>query len=154
MTATRKRARDLSVAIIGAGPGGLCAAIRLAQAGFERVVILEKAAGLGGTWYHNRYPGCACDIPSFLYSFSFEPKCDWSRPYGSQAEILAYMEHCARKYGILPHCRFGSGVRRADWDGPRARWTLTLEHGERVEADVVVSALGMFNELAWPALEG
>ena len=154
MTAAGARRRDLSIAIIGACPGGLCAAIRLQQAGFERVVILEKAAGLGGTWYHNRYPGCACDIPSFLYSFSFEPKCDWSRPYGSQAEILAYLEHCARKYGVLPRCRFGSGVASAHWDEGRARWTLRLESGETVEADVVVSALGMFNELAWPEIPG
>jgi cation diffusion facilitator CzcD-associated flavoprotein CzcO len=129
-------------------------AIRLREAGFEDFVLLEKGGSVGGTWYHNRYPGCACDIPSFLYSFSFEPKCDWSRPYGSQPEILAYMEHCAAKYGVLPHCRFGSGVLGAAWDERRARWTLALESGERVEADVVVSALGMFNELAWPAIEG
>ena len=154
MTGARKRARDLEVAIIGAGPGGLCAAIRLAQAGFERIVILEKAAGLGGTWYHNRYPGCACDIPSFLYSFTFEPKCDWSRPYGSQAEILAYLEHCARKYALLPHCRFGCGVASARWDERRGRWELRLESGEALEVDVVVSALGMFNDLAWPDLPG
>jgi len=147
-------ARELSIAIIGAGPGGLCAAIRLRQAGFERFVILEKAAGVGGTWYHNRYPGCACDIPSLLYSFSFEPKCDWSRPYGSQAEILAYLEHCARKYELMPRCRFGSGVASARWDERRARWSLRLESGESVEADVVVSALGMFNELAWPDIPG
>jgi cation diffusion facilitator CzcD-associated flavoprotein CzcO len=81
VSAAGKQLRSLSIAIVGAGPGGLCTAIRLRQAGFERFVILEKAEGLGGTWYHNRYPGCACDIPSHLYSFSFEPKCDWSRPY-------------------------------------------------------------------------
>jgi cation diffusion facilitator CzcD-associated flavoprotein CzcO len=144
----------MRIAIIGAGPGGLCAGIRLAQAGFEDFVILEKAAGPGGTWYHNRYPGCACDIPSFLYSFSFEPKLDWSRPYGSQAEILAYFEHCARKYDLLPRCRFGCGVASARWDERRARWTLGLESGESLEADVVVSALGMFNDLAWPEIPG
>jgi cation diffusion facilitator CzcD-associated flavoprotein CzcO len=154
VSAAGKEPRDLSIAIIGAGPGGLCAAIRLRQAGFEDFVILEKAGGLGGTWHHNRYPGCACDIPSHLYSFSFEPKCDWSRPYASQGEILAYLEHCAEKYGLLPYCRFGCGVRSATWDEGRARWTLRLETGEAVEADVVVSALGMFNELAWPEIPG
>jgi cation diffusion facilitator CzcD-associated flavoprotein CzcO len=147
-------ARPVRIAIVGAGPGGLCMGIRLAQAGFDDFVLLEKSAGVGGTWYHNRYPGCACDLPSFLYSFSFEPKLDWSRPYGTQSEILAYMEHCARKYGILPHCRFGNGVRSARWDERRARWVLGLESGEALEADAVVSAVGMFNELAWPALEG
>jgi cation diffusion facilitator CzcD-associated flavoprotein CzcO len=142
------------IAIIGAGPGGLCMAVRLRQAGIEGFVLLEKAHGVGGTWYHNRYPGCACDIPSHLYSFTFEPKSDWSRPYGSQAEIRAYLEHCARKFGLLSHCRFGSAVQSATWEDRRACWMLRLESGEVVEADVVVSALGMFNELAWPEIPG
>ena len=154
MTAAKRGPRRPRVAILGAGPGGLCMGIRLREAGFEDFVLLEKAAGVGGTWYWNRYPGCACDIPSHLYSFSFEPNCDWSRPYATQAEILAYMEHCARKYALLPHCRFGNGVRRAVWDERRARWTLELDGGDALEAEVVVSALGMFNELAWPAIEG
>jgi cyclohexanone monooxygenase len=128
--------------------------VRLRQAGLESFVLLEKAHGVGGTWYHNRYPGCACDIPSHLYSFSFEPKHDWSRPYGSQAEIRGYLEHCAEKYGLLPQCRFDSAVESAVWDERRARWTLRLESGELVEADIVVSALGMFNELAWPEIPG
>ena len=80
--------RSLRIAIIGAGPGGLCMGIRLKQAGFEDFVILEKSDGVGGTWNHNRYPGLACDIPSHLYSFSFEIKRDWSRPYAPQPEIL------------------------------------------------------------------
>jgi cation diffusion facilitator CzcD-associated flavoprotein CzcO len=154
VSAAGRQPRNLSIAIVGAGPGGLCAAIRLKQAGFEDLVILEKVEGLGGTWHHNRYPGCACDIPSHLYSFSFEPKYDWSRPYGSQAEILAYLEYCAEKYGLLPYLRFGCGVRGARWDEGRARWTLRLETGESVQADVVVSALGMFNELARPEIPG
>ena len=154
MGESRQGSGDPRIAIVGAGPGGLCMAIRLRQAGFEDFVLLEQADGLGGTWYHNRYPGCACDIPSFLYSFSFEPKLDWTRPYGTQPEILAYMEDCAEKYGVLPHCRFGSGVEKAVWDDERALWTLTLDSGERVEAEIVVSALGMFNELAWPDIEG
>jgi cation diffusion facilitator CzcD-associated flavoprotein CzcO len=146
--------RDLRIAIIGAGPGGLCMAIRLKQAGFDDLVLLEKADGVGGTWYHNRYPGCACDLPSYLYSFSFEIKRDWSRPYAPQPEILAYMEHCAEKYGVLPHCRFGCEVRGARWDEEAAHWSLELPGGEVVEADVVVSAIGMFNEFAWPDIEG
>jgi len=147
-------ARRPRIAIVGAGPGGLCMAIRLAQEGLEDFVVLEREAGVGGTWYHNRYPGCACDIPSHLYSFSFEPKLDWTRPYAPQLEILDYMEHCAAKYGVLPRCRFGDGVRRAVWDEDEARWTLTLESGDTVEADVVVSAIGMFNDLAWPDIPG
>jgi cation diffusion facilitator CzcD-associated flavoprotein CzcO len=146
--------RPLRIAIVGAGPGGLCMGIRLKGAGFERFEILEKAGGVGGTWYHNRYPGCACDVPSHLYSFSFEPKRDWSRPYAPQPEILAYFEHCAQKYGLLPHCRFGDAVERARWDEAAAHWTLELASGETREADVVVSAIGLFNDLAQPDIPG
>ncbi len=146
--------RALRVAIVGAGPGGLCMAIRLRQAGFGDFVVLEREAAVGGTWLRNRYPGCACDIPSHLYSFSFEPKPDWSRPYASQPEILAYMEGCAEKYGVLPHCRFGAGVRRARWDEAGAHWSLELESGEEVCAEVVVGAIGMFNDLVWPDIPG
>ena len=78
--------RQRRITIIGAGPGGLCMGIRLKAAGIERFEILEKAGGVGGTWYHNRYPGCACDVPSHLYSFSFEPHWIWSRPYGDGTE--------------------------------------------------------------------
>jgi cation diffusion facilitator CzcD-associated flavoprotein CzcO len=142
------------IAIIGAGPGGLCMAINLKAAGYDDFVILERSGGVGGTWYQNRYPGCACDIQSHLYSYSFEIKPDWTRPYATQPEILAYMEFCAAKYGILPHCRFGSEVVRATWNEPSSSWTVELRSGDLVEADVVVSALGMFNDLAWPKIEG
>ena len=148
------RRRAPRIAIIGAGPGGLCMAVRLAQQGFDDYVVLEKAGGVGGTWYHNRYPGCACDIPSHLYSFSFEVKRDWSRPYAPQAEILEYMEYVAQKYGVLPHCRFGCAVRSATWNEARATWALALDGGETVEAEIVVSAIGMFNELVRPEIAG
>jgi cation diffusion facilitator CzcD-associated flavoprotein CzcO len=147
-------ARAPRIAIIGAGPGGLCMAVRLKQEGFEDFALLEQASGVGGTWYHNTYPGCACDIPSHLYSFSFEIKRDWSRPYAPQPEILAYMEQVAQKFGVLPHCRFGSAVRSAVWDEERSEWTLALSSGESVEAEVVVSAIGMFNELVRPDIPG
>ena len=142
------------IAIIGAGPGGLCMGIRLAQAGFHDFVILERAEGVGGTWFHNRYPGCAVDLPSFFYSFSFEKKVDWSRPYAPQAELLAYMEGIAEKYELLPHCRFGCDVARAVWNEADSRWRLELEGGDVVEADIVVSAVGMFNDLVYPDIEG
>ena len=146
--------RALRIAILGAGPGGLCMGIRLRGAAFDDFVILEQADGVGGTWHHNRYPGCACDIPSHLYSFSFEPKHDWSRPYASQPEILAYLRHCAAKYGLLPHCRFGDAVRSARWDDDAACWTLALASGRTLVADVVVSAIGMFNEVFVPDIPG
>lgn len=146
--------RSLRVAIIGAGPGGLCMASRLRDAGFDDITILEKGNGVGGTWYHNRYPGCACDIPSHLYSFSFEPKVDWSRPYAPQPEIRAYFEQFAEKYDLLQHCRFGAEVESAVWSDEQARWTVGLANGESVEAEIVISALGMFNDLSEPVIEG
>lgn len=152
--ASRPRRRDPRIIVIGAGPGGLCMAKRLLDEGLDDFVLLERQAGVGGTWRRNRYPGCECDAPSALYSFSFEVKPDWSKPYGTQPEILAYMEHVAEKYGILRHCRFGAEVSAAAWDEDRAHWTITLASGETLTAPVVVSALGMFNEPAWPDIDG
>jgi cation diffusion facilitator CzcD-associated flavoprotein CzcO len=146
--------RHVRIAIIGAGPGGLCMGKRLLDEGIDDFVLLEKSGGVGGTWNLNRYPGCECDVQSALYSFSFEVKPDWSKPYGTQPEILAYMQHVAEKYGLLPHVRLGNGVRRAVWDQPSSTWTLTLDDDDTVVADVVVSAIGMFNDLAWPDIEG
>jgi cation diffusion facilitator CzcD-associated flavoprotein CzcO len=128
--------------------------IRLRQSGFEDFVILEKAGGVGGTWYHNRYPGCECDVPSHLYSYSFDLKADWSKPYARQPEILEYVRSCADRYGVTPHCRFDAEVTRARWDDERSDWTLELASGEAVRADVVVSAIGMFNDLVYPDIEG
>src|SRR5690242_9377623 len=105
----------LSAIIVGAGFSGLCAGIGLRRAGIEDFVILEKADQVGGTWRDNAYPGAACDIPSHLYSYSFEPNPRWSRAYGGQAEILAYLEHCATAYGLRPHLRFGAHVERATY---------------------------------------
>lgn len=144
----------MRIAVIGAGPGGLCAGVELQRAGFDDFVILERADGVGGTWRRNTYPGAACDIQSALYSFSFEIKLDWSRPYAPQPEILAYMESVAEKYGLLRHCRFGAEVVGATWDDRRLVWSVELASGERLEADAVISALGMFNDLARPAIAG
>ena len=91
------------IAIIGAGPGGLCAAIRLRQAGYEDFIVLEQGDGVGGTWHHNRYPGAECDVMSHLYSYSFELNPDWSQRYARQPEIRAYLERCADDYGVTKH---------------------------------------------------
>lgn len=142
------------IVIVGAGPGGLCMAIRLKRAGFDDFVVLEKSGGIGGTWYHNRYPGCACDIPSHLYSYSFEVKTDWSRPYAPSEEIRAYMEHCADKYDVRSHFEFNEEVKSARWDEGSSRWVVETEAGRTLAADVLVSAIGMFNELSFPDIEG
>ena len=94
------------LAIVGSGFSGLCLGIRLKQLGIDCFTIFEKADRLGGTWRDNTYPGAACDVPAFSYCFSFEQKTDWSRKWAPQAEILAYMEHCARKYDLHRHIRF------------------------------------------------
>jgi len=148
------RKNEPRIAIIGAGPGGLCMAARLEQAGFHDIVILEQAGGVGGTWYHNRYPGCACDIPSYLYSFSFEPKRDWTRPFAPQPEIQRYLEDFADKYDLLRLCHFDDGVERATWHEADATWCIETASGKRYEAEILVGAVGMFNELVEPQIAG
>ncbi len=126
----------------------------LKEAGFEDVVVFEKLDGPGGTWRINRYPGCACDVQAALYSFSWAIKPDWSRPYPPQPEILAYFEDIAERYGVLPHCRFGVEVTGAVWDDATATWRISTAGGEVVEADVLVSAIGMFRDPIAPEIEG
>ncbi len=145
---------SLTVLVIGAGPGGICAGIQLVRAGITDFAIVDKAGGVGGTWWHNRYPGAECDVQSHLYSFSFEPKPDWSRPYAGQVEIREYVEHVARKHGMLPYCRFGAAVRSLRWDEGAARWRVLFSDGRRVSARVVISAIGMFNDIALPDVPG
>src|SRR6185295_4925117 len=142
------------IAIIGSGFGGLCMAIRLKRAGIETFTVLEKADRLGGTWRDNTYPGAACDSPSFLYCYSFEQKTDWSRKWSPQPEILAYIEHCARKYDVLRHIRFGTEVADARFDADAGLWRIRTTAGETIEADVVVSAVGQLNRPLYPALPG
>jgi cation diffusion facilitator CzcD-associated flavoprotein CzcO len=142
------------VAIIGAGPGGICTGVRLLEAGHTDFVILEKAPGIGGTWFHNRYPGAECDVKSHLYSFSFAPNPGWSRPYARQPEIKAYLEDCVERFGLAPYLRLGTEVHAARWDEDTSTWRLTVGDGEIVDADVVVSALGMFGAPIAPDIPG
>jgi cation diffusion facilitator CzcD-associated flavoprotein CzcO len=143
-----------SIAIIGAGFGGLCAAIRLKQAGFDRLTIYERADRVGGVWHYNTYPGCACDVPAQLYSFSFEPNADWNFAFARNDEIQKYCARAADKYGIRPHLRFGKEVKSATWDSTQTRWRLTFASGETHEADVVINAAGQLNIPALPDIEG
>src|SRR5918992_1887427 len=107
---------DHDIAIVGSGFSGLGMAIRLKQAGMNDFVVLERADEVGGTWHANTYPGCACDVPSHLYSFSFAPNPDWTRTYSSQPEIRAYLERVAQDFGVMPKVRLSTEVRSADWD--------------------------------------
>ncbi|WP_433462550.1 flavin-containing monooxygenase [Spirillospora sp. CA-128828] len=142
-----------SVVIIGSGFGGIGMAIRLREAGVHDVVILEKAADLGGTWRDNTYPGAACDVPSHLYSFSFERKTDWSRRFPPQPEILEYLRHCARKHGVLDRIRFGTEVTEARFDEDAALWRVSTTAGE-LDARVLISACGQLNRPELPPIEG
>ncbi|MFF0520013.1 flavin-containing monooxygenase [Actinomadura nitritigenes] len=142
-----------SVVIIGSGFGGIGMAIRLREAGVHDVVILERADGLGGTWRDNTYPGAACDVPSHLYSFSFERKTDWTRRFPPQPEILDYLWHCARKYGLVGRIRFGTEVTEARFDEDAALWRVSTTTGE-LDARVLVSACGQLNRPALPPIEG
>lgn len=145
---------DHRIIIIGAGSGGLCMAIQLKQAGIDDFVILDKASGVGGTWYYNTYPGAECDVQSHLYSFSFEPKLDWSQPFAGQAEILEYLNHCADKYDVRPHIRFNMPVTATTWHDDAGHWTVDTDDGETLTAEIVVSAIGMFNNIVWPQIDG
>ncbi|MDB5481177.1 MAG: NAD(P)/FAD-dependent oxidoreductase [Caulobacteraceae bacterium] len=150
----RAKARRRRIAIIGAGPGGLCMGIKLKAAGYDDFVIIEKSAGVGGTWYNTRYPGLTCDVKSYIYDFTFEPNPRWSGHYAGQPEILDYMERVATKYGLRPHLKLGAKVVAAHWSDAAATWRLTTDGGEDIVADVLVAAQGMFNELNWPDIPG
>ena len=142
------------IAILGAGAGGLCMAIQLQQAGYPDFTIFEKSECVGGTWHDNRYPGAACDVPSHLYSFSFETKPDWSRKFSPQPEIQAYFQHVAEKYRLLPRIRFGVEITSATFDEDRGLWRLRDHAGQEHEAEVVVSALGQLNRPQVPDFPG
>ena len=142
-----------TVAIIGAGFGGLCMAIQLERAGIRSYTIFEKAAGVGGTWRDNTYPGAGCDIPSHLYSFSFEKYASWTRRYPEQPEILAYLEHVRRQVRPAPadpvqHRGHGRLLRRV-----AGRWRVRTTAGEEL-FDVVVSGVGQLNRPHLPDIPG
>lgn len=140
--------------IIGAGFAGLCAAIKLKQAGEHNFVLLERNAHLGGTWYDNHYPGAACDVESHLYSFSFEPKADWSRNFGPQQEILTYMEHCATKYDVARHIQYSKTVTGAVFNQATGTWVVSTATGEEYTGRVLLSCSGSLSQPALPAIKG
>jgi len=142
------------VAIIGSGFGGIAMAIALRKAGFHDFVILEKAADLGGTWRDNQYPGCACDVPSPMYSFSFELNPAWTRVFAPQQEIWDYLRRCAAKYGVEEYIRYGCTVEGMDWDDATQRWTVRLAGGDRCQARAVVSAAGALHLPSVPEIPG
>jgi cation diffusion facilitator CzcD-associated flavoprotein CzcO len=141
------------IAIVGSGFAGLGMAIRLKRARIDDFVILERAADLGGTWRDNSYPGCACDVESHLYSFSFAPNPAWSRKFAPQAEIQAYLRRCAERFGIVPHIRFGHDVTGARWDAAAREWMIETSRGA-LRASILVLGNGPLSDPVIPDLPG
>jgi cation diffusion facilitator CzcD-associated flavoprotein CzcO len=141
------------VAVIGTGFGGLGAAVRLRRTGITDFVLLERADAVGGTWRDNTYPGCACDVPSHLYSFSFAPNPRWPRNFSGQAHIRAYLEWVTDTYGLRPHLRFNSEVTAARWDAEELHWVIDTAGGT-LTADVLVSAGGPLSDPSMPDIPG
>jgi cation diffusion facilitator CzcD-associated flavoprotein CzcO len=146
--------RGVSVAIVGAGFGGVAAAVELRRRGIEDFVVLERGDRLGGVWRANTYPGAACDVPSALYSLSFAPNPEWSRRFSPGPEIQAYLEDVARRHDLLGRMRFGCDVERAIFDESEGRWHLEIGGGEEIEADVLITACGQLTRPAIPDVPG
>ena len=145
--------RTPSVAVVGAGPGGIAMGVRLAEDGYN-FAIFDGAGGFGGTWRKNTYPGAACDVPSHFYSFSFALNPRWSKTYADQPEILAYLERVAAEHGLNDHLVPNTRVTSLHWSDADQRWTVLTENGSAREFDVVVSAVGMLDVPNVPDIAG
>jgi len=141
------------VVIVGTGFSGLGMAIRLKQLGEQDFALLERAGDIGGTWRDNTYPGCRCDVPSHLYSFSFAPNPNWSSTFSPQPEILDYLKGCAERYGVTPHVRTGTELEHARWDDEERLWRIDTSQGE-LTADVLIAAQGPLSDPALPNVPG
>lgn len=149
-----ERASDLKIAIVGGGFGGIAAAIELQQHGFTDLSILERSSELGGTWFHNTYPGAACDVPSHLYSFSFAQRRDWPRLCPEQREILTYLRAVAHDYGVDRLLETDTEVTDCVWDDEHQLWELHSADGRTRRADAVIVAAGQLHRPALPRIEG
>lgn len=146
--------RNLSIGIVGAGFGGVGMAIQLRKRGMENFTIFEKADAIGGVWRDNTYPDAGCDVPSHLYSYSFERRTDWTRRFPKQPEILAYLGDCAQRHDLEDRIRLGTEIVSAEWHPDQALWTLTTSTGTSHDFDVVVWGLGQLNRPKWPEIDG
>ena len=144
----------VDILIVGAGFAGLGMAIHLRKAGAESFLVIEKGDDVGGTWRENRYPGCACDIPSHLYSFSFDRNPDWSRMYAPQPEIWDYLRGCAKRHGVLANILFGTPLREAVWNEAEGLWQVTAGDDLRITARVLISGMGALHLPNYPDLPG
>jgi len=145
--------RHFDIAVVGTGFAGLGTAIRLKQEGMTDFVVLERGSDVGGTWRDNTYPGCQCDVPSHLYSFSFAPNPRWSRSFSLQPEIWDYLRDCAERFGILPYIRFNHAVTLASWDQAAELWRIQTSAGD-FTARVLIAGMGGLSEPSIPPLAG
>src|ERR1700722_5199707 len=145
--------QQVSFLIIGAGFSGLGAAIRLQQAGHTDMIILERAEAVGGTWRDNTYPGCRCDVQSNLYSYSFDPKPDWSETFPSQPELWSYLHKVTSKYDLRGYLRFGHEVTSARWDAGAKRWLVSTTRGD-FAARYLIAGVGSLVEPSLPDIPG
>jgi cation diffusion facilitator CzcD-associated flavoprotein CzcO len=146
--------KHFDAVIVGAGFGGMGAAIQLKRLGYDDLLILERESDLGGTWHVNRYPGLAVDIPSSTYSYSFEPNPFWSRLFAPGAELKQYAEHVADTYDLRRHMRFDTTVSGAVWDDDNARWRVSLDDGESVTGRFLLTATGFLSQPKMPDIDG
>jgi len=149
-----KPTAPLKVVIIGCGFAGIGMAVALRKAGVTDFIILEKQQDVGGVWRDNSYPGAACDVPSHLYSFSFEPNPNWTRVFAPQIEIHRYLQHCARTYELEKHICFGAEVQMAEFDEANSQWSVIETSGRLHTASLLISATGQLSRPAIPKLEG
>lgn len=161
LTENQTEARDSSadaisvdVLIVGSGFSGLCMAIKLREAKMSSFLLIEKSDDIGGTWYDNRYPGCACDIPSHLYSFSFWLSPDWTRMYPGQQEIHDYLKRCVEHFGIGPQMRLNTRFEEGVWNEAENIWEVKASGGLRIKARVLVSGMGALHVPQIPKLPG
>jgi len=154
MNAVEPQREHFRVAIIGSGFSGLGMAIALKQSGESSFVVFEKDAGVGGTWRVNNYPGCACDVQSHLYSYSFEPNPNWTRMFAPQPEIRAYLEHCARKYNVMPHLRLQHTVSETRWSETQQLWMIRDSNGREYTANALVAGIGGLSTPSIPDIKG
>lgn len=140
--------------IIGAGIAGVGLGVRLRQAGIEDFVILERNASVGGTWFEHTYPGCGCDVPANLYSYSFARNPKWTRMFPRQDEILDYVRDTAEEYGVTPHIRFETEMEHSAWDQAAGLWRVHTMDGTELTADLLISAIGATAEPDEPDIPG
>lgn len=145
-------AKDIRVAVIGAGAGGLAALIKLKERGIENLALFEKASDLGGTWHYNRYPGLSCDVPSLAYRYSFAPNAEWTRVCAGGPEIKAYLKGVAKAFDVERYIHYSSEVTDASYS--QGRWNITTKKGDQGEFDVVITAVGVLHHAKYPDIPG